>query len=53
MRRQKPEYLTQSNKMLCQADTILWSRDTDNYKITVIQTWDVDMSQNIENIMDG
>ena len=33
-----------------------WSRDMDNYKITVVQTWclgDVDISQTIENIMDG
>ena len=42
--------------MLCLADTILWSRDMDNYKITVVQTlflWDVNILQSIENIMDG
>ena len=54
--RHKPEYQIKSNKMLCLADTILWSRDTDNYKISVVQTWclwDVGISRSIENIMDG
>ena len=34
----------------------LWSRDMDNYKISVVQTWclwDVDLSQSFETIMDG
>ena len=36
--RHKPEDQIESNKMLCLVDTILWSRDMENYKITVVQT---------------
>ena len=36
--RHKPEDQIKSNKMLCLADIILWSRDIDNNKITVVQT---------------
>ncbi len=34
----KPEDQIKSNKMLHLADTIIWSRDMDNYKISVVQT---------------
>ena len=34
----KPEDQNASNKMLCLADTIPWSRDMDNYKITFVHT---------------
>ena len=54
--RNKPEDQIKSNKMLYLADTILWSRDMDNHKISVVQTWrvwDVGLSQSFENIMDG
>ena len=56
MLRYKPEDKIKSNKMLHLADTILWSRDMDNYKISAVQTrciGDVGISQSIENIMDG
>ena len=46
---------TESNQMLCLANIILWRRDMDNYKITVVQTrglWDVDISQSIEDTME-
>ena len=36
--RHKPEDQIKSNKMLHMADTILWSRNMDNYKISVVQT---------------
>ena len=36
--RHKPENQVKRNKMLYLADTILWSRDMDNYNITVVQT---------------
>ena len=36
--RHKPEDQIESNNMLCQAYTILWSRNVDNYKIIVFQT---------------
>ena len=36
--RHKPEDQIKSDKMLHMADTILWSRDMDDYKISVIQT---------------
>ena len=54
--RHKPEDPIKSNKMLYLANTILWSRDMDNYKISLVQTrciWDVGLSQSFENIMDG
>ena len=42
--------------MLYLANTILWSRDMDNHKISVVQTWrvwDVGLSQSLKKIMDG
>ena len=36
--RHKPEDQIKSSKMFYMADTILWSRDMDNYKISVVQT---------------
>ena len=36
--RHKPEDHIKIIKMLHLADTILWSRDMDNYKISVVQT---------------
>ena len=36
--RHKPESQIKSGKTLHLADTILWSRDMDNYKIYVVQT---------------
>ena len=36
----KPGDQTKSNKMLYLADTSLWSRDMDNYKITVLSRLD-------------
>ena len=36
--RHKPEDQIKSIKMIHLADTILWSRDMDNYKISVVQT---------------
>ena len=54
--RHKPEDQIKSNKMLYLANTILWSRDMDNHKISVVQTWrvwDVGLSQSFKNIMDG
>ena len=36
--RHKPEDQIKSNKMLYLANTILWSRDMDNHKISVVQT---------------
>ncbi len=36
--RHKPEDQIKSNKMLYLANTILWSRDMDNHKISVFQT---------------
>ena len=41
--RHKPEDWIKSNKLLRLADTIIWSRDIDNYKITVVQTWCFEM----------
>ena len=37
LQKQKSEDQIESNKMLCLVDTILWSRDVDNYKNTVVQ----------------
>ena len=37
--RHTPEDQIKSNKMFCLANTILWSRDMDNCKLTVVQTW--------------
>ena len=54
--RHKPEDQIKGDKMLHLADTILWSRDMDNYKISVVQTWclwDVGISKSTENTMDG
>ena len=34
----KPEDPIKGNNMLYLANTILWSRDMDNYKISVVQT---------------
>ena len=36
--RHKPEDQIKANEMLCLVDTILWGRDMDNYKISVVQT---------------
>ena len=36
--RHKPEDQIKSITMLYMADTILWSRNMDNYKISVVQT---------------
>ena len=37
--RHKPEDQIKSDKMLHMADTIIWSRDMDNYKISVKISW--------------
>ena len=36
--RHKPEDQIKGDKMLHLAETIVWSRDMDNYKISVVQT---------------
>ncbi len=40
LQKHQSEDQIESNKMLCLVDTILWSRDVDNYKNTVVQPTD-------------